>query len=66
MNSLALSRTTVARLLAVVALLVTVCSTLLVAQSGTAEAAPRRCFGWSGNNPYKGAGITIFGGLLRY
>jgi hypothetical protein len=38
-------------MLAIVALLVTVFSTLLVIQADTAAAAPRRCFGWSGNTP---------------
>lgn len=63
MNALAPRRTPIARLLAVVALLVTVCTSLLVVQSGVADAAPaRQCFGWSGSTPYRSAGMTLFRG----
>lgn len=61
MNVLTPSRVN-ARVLSVLAVLMVLFSTLLITFSGTADAAPRRCFGWSGSSPYNGAGITMFRG----
>jgi hypothetical protein len=62
MYSLVPSRVSAARMLAVVAALVTIFSTVLTINADTANAAPRRCFGWSGSTPYKGAGLVLFRG----